>query len=85
MPQAQPPWYLKDNFYDELPPVVAEIPTSGTLIILGDCNCHIDKSSAGYEGVHCGHGWGTRNTQGANFLEFAVSCDLAIGNTCRAR
>ena len=29
--------------------------------------------------VHC---WGTRNAEGKRLLEFAVSCDLAIGNTC---
>ena len=31
----------KDNFYDELRPVVAEIPTSEILILLGDWNWHV--------------------------------------------
>ena len=26
--------------------------------------------------------WGTRTTEGENLLEFAVSCNLLIGNTC---
>ena len=51
-------------------------------IILGDWNGHIGKSSAGYEGVHGVHGWGTRNTEDERLLEFAVSCNLIIGNTC---
>ena len=40
------------------------------------------KSSAGYEGMHGWHGWGTRNIEGDILLEFAVSCNLVIGNTC---
>ena len=37
---------------------------------------------AGYEGVHGGHGWGTGYTEDQSLLEFAVSCNLVIGNTC---
>ena len=72
----------KHNFYDEFRPVVAEIPTSEILILLGDWNGGVGKSSAGFEGVLGGHGWGIRNTDGEKLLEFAVSCDLVIGNTC---
>ena len=64
MPPALFPWCLKDNFYDELWPVVAEILTSEILIILDDWNYHIGKSSAGYEGVHGGHGSPGRNWMG---------------------
>ena len=32
--------------------------------------------------MHVWHGWGTRNTEGESLLEFAVSCNLVIGNTC---
>ena len=72
----------KDNFYNEIHPVVAEIPTSEILILLGDWNSNVGKSSAGYEGVYGGHGWGTRNTEDESSLEFALSCNPVIGNTC---
>ena len=45
----------KDNFSDGLRPVVAKIPTTEILIILGDWNGHFGKSGAGYEVVLGGH------------------------------
>ena len=53
----------KDNFYDKLRPVVAEIPTSWILILLDDGNGHAGISSAGFR-VHGGHNWGTRRARG---------------------
>ena len=50
----------KDNFYDELCSVVLEIPTWGILILFGDWNGHVGKSSARYEGMHGWHGWDTK-------------------------
>ena len=32
--------------------------------------------------MHGEHGWGTRNTEVESLLEFAVYCNLVIGNTC---
>ena len=32
--------------------------------------------------MHGGHGWGTRNREGKGLLEFDVSCNLVIRNTC---
>ena len=46
----------KDNFYADLRPLVAVIPTSEIIILLADWNGHVGKSRAGYEGVHGGHG-----------------------------
>ena len=63
----------KDNFIDELRP---EIPASG------DWNGHVGKSSDGYDGVHGGHGWVTRNTEDESLQEFAMSCNLVNDNTC---
>ena len=72
----------KDQFYDKVFPVAAKIPTSEILILLVDWNGHVGKSSAGYDGVHGGHGWSTRNTEVEGLLDFAVSCNLVIGNIC---
>ena len=38
--------FEKDNFYDELHPVVAEIPTSIILILVDDWNVRDGESSA---------------------------------------
>ena len=72
----------KDDFCDELHPVVAEMAASEILILSGDGNGHVGKSSAGCEGVHGEHGWGTNNTEGESLLEFAMSSNLVISNTC---
>ncbi len=72
----------KDNFYDDLRQVVAKLPPSEIPILLGDWNGHVGSASAGYEGVHGGHGWGTRNAEGERVLEFAESCGMLVGNTC---
>ena len=69
----------KDNFYYKLGPIIAEIPTSEILILFNDWNGHVGKSNVGYAGVH---GWGTKNAEGKRLLEFAVSCNRAISNTC---
>lgn len=72
----------KDRFYDQLRSVVAKTPASEILIPCGDWNGHVGVAAAGYESVHGGNGWGTRNAEGERVLEFAVSCDLVVGNTC---
>ena len=52
-----------------------------TLVICGDFNNHVGKVANGYEGVHGGHGYGSRNTEGKRILEFAVAHNLVVGNT----
>ena len=45
-------------------------------------NSHAGNDSSGYEGVHRGHGFGSRNDEGNRLLEMAESLDLFIDNTC---
>ena len=73
----------KDNFYDQLRGVTAEIPASELLLPCGDWNGHVGSSGTGYEGVHGGHGFGIRNpdTDGERILEFVLANDLLLGNT----
>ena len=71
----------KDAFYDDLQSTVAKVSASEVLVPCGDFNGHIGKSAAGYEGVHGGHGFGKRNTEGERVLEFAISNDLVVGNS----
>ena len=50
-------------------------------MICGDLNSHVGDVANGYEGVHCSHGYGLRNTERECILEFAVVHHLAVGNT----
>ena len=44
-------------------------------------NDHTGKLLNGYEGIHCGYGYGLRNKQGEHILKFAiVHTLLVVGN-----
>ena len=51
------------------------------VMIGGDFNGHVGRNADGYEGVHGGHGFGTRNREGERLLEFADGADLIVCNT----
>ena len=51
------------------------------VIFAGDMNGHIGSSNVGYDGTHCGFGYGSRNTDGSRILEFADGLNLVICNT----
>ena len=72
---------IKDAFYDLLNSTVNKVSAAETLLICGDFNGHVGKVANGYKGVHGGHGYGLRNTEGERILEFAVAHDLVVGNT----
>ena len=52
------------------------------LIPLGDWNRHIDEKANGFEDVHGGFGYGTRNSEGERILELAIVNNLFVANTC---
>ena len=69
----------KDQFYDELS---AEVQMrNGECLVLGDFNGHVGSQADGFNGVHGGYGWGSRNREGERVLEFADSFDMVVGNT----
>ncbi len=82
-PQSNLDATVKDNFYDELCAVPAEIPSSEFLLPCGDWNGHVGSSGAGYSEVHGGYGYGILNpdAEGERILEFALANDLLLGNT----
>ena len=61
--------------------MVRSVLSSEKLFIGGDLNGHVSTSSAGFEAVHGGFGYGSRNQEGAEVLEFAIAFDLMIANT----
>ena len=64
------------NFYDRLNSTVNKVSAAETLVICGNFNGHVGKVANGYEGVHGGHSYGLRNTEGERILEFAVAHNL---------
>ena len=71
----------KDSFWDELFEHVSAVPTQNILIVGGDLNGHVGDKVDGYEGVHGGYGFGTRNEEGERILDFAVALEMVVVNT----
>ena len=71
----------KDLFYASLTEHVSKIEEKDMLIIAGDLNGHVGKSTSGYSNVHGGFGYGTRNPEGERILEFCLALDLVVCNT----
>ena len=71
----------KDSFYDELRPVVAEIPTSDILILLVDWNGHAANPMLDMRECIADMS-GAQEIQRERLLELAMSCNLVISKTC---
>ena len=71
----------KDTFYEQVFAVVAAVPEDEMLLLGGDFNGHVGEQSDGFEGIHGGHGYGDRNSDGIRILDFCVANQLAVLNT----
>ena len=71
----------KDKFYDELIVLTSKFEDNELVIVGGDFNGHVGKSSEGYEGVHGGFGFGSRNKEGERLLEFGAATYMVVYNT----
>ena len=80
-PQVGAEEALKTEFWENLDEVVQSIPTTERLYIGGDLNGHVGTSRSGFDSIHGGFGYGTRNGEGETILDFAQSYDLLIVNT----
>ena len=72
----------KDQFYTKLTQLVSKFDDNDMVVIAGDLNGHVGKASNGYEGIHGGFGYGSRNVEGERILEFGAALDMAVCNTC---
>ena len=61
--------------------MVRAVPSSEKHFIGGDLKGHVGISSAGFEAVHEGFGYGSRNQEGEEVLDFVLAFDLMIANT----
>ena len=69
----------KRQFWEDLDGLIRVVPSSEKLFIGEDLNGHVGTTSAGFEAVHGGFGYGSRNHE--EVLDFAVAFDLMIANT----
>jgi hypothetical protein len=61
--------------------LVSSVPISEKLFIGGDLNGHVGSTRVGFDGVHGGFRYGSRNQEGEGILKFALAYDLIIVNT----
>jgi hypothetical protein len=72
---------VKMQFWKELDALVSSVPISEKLFIGGDLNGHVGSTRLGFDGVHGGFGYGSRNQEGESILNFALAYDLIVVNT----
>jgi hypothetical protein len=72
---------VKMQFWEELDALVSSVPISKKLFIGGDLNGHVGSTRVGFDGVHGGFGYGSRNQEGEGILNLALTYDLIIANT----
>jgi hypothetical protein len=61
--------------------LVSSVPLSEKLFIGGDLNEHVGSTRVGFDGVHGGFGYGSRNQKGEGILNFALAYNLIVANT----
>ena len=71
----------KRQFWEDLDGLIRAVPSSEKLFIGGDVNGHVGTTSVCFEAVHGGFGYGSRNQEGEEVLDFTVAFDLMIANT----
>jgi hypothetical protein len=72
---------IKRQFWEQLDALVSSVPISKKLFIGGDLNGHVGSNRVGFDGVHGGFGYGSRNQEGEGILNFALAYDLFVTNT----
>jgi len=71
----------KRQFWEDLDDMVRAVPIREKLFIGGDLNGQVGTANIGFEAVHGGFGFGSRNQEGEEVLNFALAFDLLIANT----
>ena len=63
----------KRQFSEDLDGLIRVVPSSEKFFIGGDLNGHVGTTSAGFEAVHRGFGYGSRNQEGGGSFGFRGS------------
>ena len=70
-----------NDFWDSFIIVLSGIPKQENIFIGGDMNGHVGRDADGYDGVHGGMRFGTRNAEGERILEFSDAVGMVVCNT----
>ena len=62
----------KDTFFCNLLSCISIVPVEEMLLVCGDLNGHVGKTSSGFEGLHGGHGYGVRNPEVQEFSNYVL-------------
>ena len=57
----------KRQLWEDLDGLIRVVPSSEKLFIGGDLNGHVGTTSTGFEAIHEGFGYGSRNQEGGKF------------------
>jgi hypothetical protein len=57
----------KRQFWEDLDSMVSTVPISEKIFIGGDLNDHVGATNVGFDRVHGGFGYGSRNQEGRMF------------------
>ena len=71
----------KDSFWELMDNMMADLREDKHVVVAGDMNGHVGRDAEGFEDVHGGEGYGSRNRDGVRVLEFCEAKDMVIGNT----
>jgi hypothetical protein len=72
---------IKIQFWEQLDALVSSVPIFEKLFIGGDLNGHVGSTRVGFDGVHEGFGYESRNQEGEGILNFPLAYDLFGANT----
>jgi hypothetical protein len=72
---------IKRQFWEQLDALVSSVPISEKLFIGRNLNGHVGSTRVGFDGVHGGFGYRSRNQEGEGILNFALAYDLFVTNT----
>jgi hypothetical protein len=72
---------VKMHFWEELDALVSSVSISEKLFIGRDLNEHVCSTRVCFDGVHGGFGYGSRNQEGEDMLNFSLAYDLIVANT----
>jgi hypothetical protein len=72
---------VKMQLWEELDALVSSVSISEKLFIGGDLNGYVGSTRVGFDGVHAGFRYGSRNQEGNDILNFTLVYDLIIANT----
>ena len=72
---------LKTSFYDSLEELLASVPKSDQLVVMGDFNARVGRDATTWNGVIGKHGEEVKNRNGQKLLSLCAMNELVVLNT----